>query len=205
MAPPHGQVIATNVEGEGHAGLFSEVSLYAETPIHRSTNFSVVAAPWTGQDPTSSQREWRGEATLSIKAAVLRTRMSAVSVQAGLAWRSDPKAGCGETGAEVRFLGGSSFGRHGRSFFNVEAAALSSGAHCSVGRFDLTAGYHASERWMGMAQVFTEGRRGSDKVLLGQVSLVRMQSESRGIQFGVRARLDDGEREPALVIAFWRR
>jgi len=185
--------------------MFTESSLYAETPIHRSTNFSVVATPWAGQDPTSSTHHWRGEATLGVKAAVLRTRMSAVSVQAGVAWRSDPKTGCGETGAELRLLAGSSFGKQGRSFFNVEAAALSSGAHCTVGRFDLTAGYHASDRWMGMAQVFTEGRRGSDVVLLGQVSLVRLQSESRGVQFGVRARLDDGEREPALVIAFWRR
>lgn len=165
----------------------------------------MVASPWYARDPADLEDGWRAEATLGVKAALMRGRRGAMAVQAGATWRSDPEPHCGEGGAELRWLGGLSLGRSGRGFVNVEAAERISEGGCEHQRVDVTVGYRPTARWLGMAQVFTESRSGASEALLGQVSLVRFHAEGRGIQLGVRARLDGETREPALVLAFWSR
>ncbi|HVZ98762.1 MAG TPA: hypothetical protein VG841_00455 [Caulobacterales bacterium] len=202
IAPPEGQQIWTNAVGENEAGVFSETSAYWEQPIEPRVAF--VAAPWYVNDPADAEHGWRAEATVGLKAALVRGRAGVMAVQAGATWRSDPERGCGEAGAELRWLGGLSLGPSGAGFLNVEAAERLASGGCPHQRLDVTLGYHAGPHWLGMAQVFTDARRGQE-ALQGQLTVVRINDQGRGVQFGVRARLDDGRPEPALVLAFWGR
>lgn len=204
IAPKEGQEIWTSAAGQDESGaLFSESALYLEAPT--SERWAVVVAPWVEQGETVSLEGWRAEATFALKHALMRNRHGAMAVQAGAVWRSDPSFGCGEAGAEARWMGGLSFGRSGRGFVNVEAAARLEEGGCWGERFDLTAGFRTGENWLAMAQVFTDAPRDGRTVLLGQASLVRFRSEGRGIQVGLRMRLDGEALEPALVLGFWGR
>lgn len=128
-----------------------------------------------------------------------------MAVQASAVWRAEPSRGCGEAGAELRVMGGMSFAQNGRAFVNVEAAARLEDGGCWGQRFDITAGYRPRENWLAMAQLFTDAPREGENVLLGQATLVRFGAEGRGVQFGLRARVDGEALEPAFVLAFWGR
>lgn len=186
---------------------YGESSLYIEAPVSPQT--SVIVAPWIQNGAGTGPDGWRADATFAVKRALLRTDNTAMAVQVGAIWRSDPDNGCGEGGAEVRWLGGRNFGERGQTFLNIELAARVLEGGCGSARIDVTAGYHHNERWMAMAQVFTDdpqwGEREGDQAMQAQLTLVRFSEEARGVQFGVRARLDNDDAEPMLVLAFWGR
>ncbi|MES1158466.1 MAG: hypothetical protein ABUL42_01085 [Terricaulis silvestris] len=187
--------------GENDGGEFEEASLYWEQPLTPRVAF--VATPWYAQDALDTDDGWRAEANVGLKAALMRGDHGAMAVEAGATWRSDPDRACGEGGAELRWLGGASFGHSGQAFVNLEAAERVSAGGCESQRFELTTGYHASDRWLAMAQVFTEQRADENDAVLGQITLVRFHAEGRGVQLGFRARLDGDDSEPSLVLAFW--
>ncbi|GAM99175.1 hypothetical protein U91I_02817 [alpha proteobacterium U9-1i] len=166
---------------------------------------SVVAAPWLEQGHGVGDDGWRAEATLALKTAILRDARSALAVQGGVVWNSWPNFGCAETGGELRLLAGRSFGATG--FINAEVAARTFEGDCGGERLDLTAGYRPHENWLAMGQVFMDAPReaGGGDTVKAQLSLVRFGRRERGIQIGLRARIDDGISEPAIVLGFWGR
>ena len=116
--------------------------------------------------------------------------------------RDEAHAIIGIQGDKGRILGGAS---RGRAFVNVEAAERGLSGGCGGERIDLTAGYRPGENWLGMAQLFWDGPREGEHTLRAQLTLVRFGNSGRGIQVGVRARIDGGEAEPALVLGLWGR
>ncbi len=202
IAPEGGQEIVTTVVGERNELRFYESAAYWEVPL--GVGDSVVAAPWLEQNYESFDG-WRAEATLGWKHAIRRDGGIVMAVQAGALWISHPPLGCSEGGAELRWLGGRAF--ENGAFLNAEAATRMLDGGCGGERLDLTAGARFADNWLAMGQVFIdmprEGR-GEDYVK-AQVSLVRFGESGRGIQLGVRARVDGGGAEPALVLGFWGR
>lgn len=201
IAPEGGQEIWTNVVGEREDATFYETSAYWELPVAEATSF--VAAPWIEQNYDSNDG-WRGEATLAVKQALYRGDQMAFAVQAGALWNSHPSDvdQCGEGGAELRFLVGSSLPAEG-AFVNLEAAARALGGGCESGRLDLSAGYRPSDDWLFMGQVFLDAPRDGEEAVKAQFTIVRFGDSGRGIQFGLRSRIDDGAQEAALVIGLW--
>jgi hypothetical protein len=180
---------------------YSEGSGYIEAPLNEDTSF--VVAPWI-ESNQYAENPWRAEATLSLKHAFYRSDENVLAFQAGALWISHPNEGCSEGGAEVRFLGGRS-ADEGRMFFNVEAAARALSGGCEGGRVDITAGYRPGENWLAMSQVFLDFPVEGDETVKAQLSVVRFGRSGRGVQVGVRARIDGGAPEPALVIGLWGR
>lgn len=199
IAPEDGQEIWTSVAGLRDEVSFFETSAYYEVPLNRRV--AVVAAPWIEQGADVGDEGWRGEAALALKTAIVRTDRAAMAIQGGVVWNSLPGFGCGETGVELRWLGGRSFGRTG--FVNLEAAGRAFEGDCGGQRLDLTAGFRPNEAWLAMGQVFMDAPRDGQSGVKAQFTLVRFGGEGRGVQFGVRARIDDGIAEPALVLGFW--
>lgn len=118
-----------------------------------------------------------------------------------MVWNSDPLAECAEAQAEVRWLGGRAIGQ--RSFANIEAAERAGDEGCGGERLDLTLGHRFEENWLGMAQVFVDAPRLGESSVKAQISLVHFGDTGRGLQVGLRARVDGESLEPALVLGFW--
>jgi hypothetical protein len=180
---------------------FLESSIYYEQPIHERV--SLVATPWVEQGADVGDDGWRAEAGVGLKAAILRDERSAVAVQGGVVWNSWPNFGCAETGAELRLLAGRSLGSSG--FVNAEYGRRVFEGDCGGERIDLTVGYRPGDGFLVMGQVFYDAALRSDETVKAQISLVRFGHEGRGVQIGLRARIDEGLTEPALVVAFWGR
>jgi hypothetical protein len=140
---------------------------------------------------------------VGVKRAIFRDESTVMALQAGAFWMSHPSEGCGEGGAEFRWLGGRSVGETG--FINLEAATRLLEGGCEGERVDLTLGYRPARNWLGMAQLFFEAPREGEESLKAQITLVRFGESGRGIQLGVRTRLDGGAQEPALVLGLWGR
>lgn len=190
----------TTVVGQRAKLNYFESSGYWEAPVGEAD--AIVLAPWVEQNSDSADG-WRGEATLAVKHALVRTHNAAMAVQAGALWVSHPHEGCGEGGVEARWLGGVSFG--GSGFANLEGATRTVEGGCGGERLELTTGYRPADNWLAMAQVFYDTGRDAEENLKGQLTLVRFGDSGRGVQVGVRARLDGDEPEPALVLGFWGR
>ena len=202
VAPEGGQWITSTVLGvREDETIYSEGSAYGEVPLNPDTSF--VVTPWV-ESNQYAENAWRAEAVIGVKHAFYRSDDNVLAVQAGALWISHPDEGCGEGGAEVRFLGGRSAGE-GRMFFNVEAAARTLSGGCEGGRIDLTAGYRPAENWLAMGQVFLDAPVEGDETVKAQITVVRFGRSGRGIQVGIRARIDGGAPEPALVIGLWGR
>jgi hypothetical protein len=135
----------------------------------------------------------------------MRAPRGAMAVQSGVVWRSDPGPGCSEAGAEARWLGGLSLGETGRGFVNLELAARVQEGGCFDQRLDLTAGYRPDRRWLAMAEIFVDAPDGGETEVQGQITFVRFGDDQKGVQFGVRTRLDGGAQETAFVLGFWGR
>jgi hypothetical protein len=200
IAPEGGQEIWTTAAGQRNELTFYESSAYWEAPL--DDNASIVAAPWLEQNYDTLEG-WRGEATLGLKRTVFRDGATVMAVQAGALWISHPPIGCGEGGAELRWLGGRSF--ENGAFLNAEIAMRALDGGCGGERLDLTAGFRPRENWLAMGQVFADLSRDGEESVRAQLSLVRFGESGRGIQIGVRARVDDAGQEPALVIGWWGR
>jgi hypothetical protein len=202
MAGDAGQEIVTQTAGRGENEAFYETSAYLESPIGEHAAF--VAAPWFREGANSGEDDWLGEAVIGFKAELDHSDHGAMALEAGALWRSHPKPGCGEGGAEVRWLGGRSFGKDDRGFANLEAAGDVQAGGCTGGRVDVTVGYRPNHHWLALANVFVDDARYGQTVVHAQLSLVRFEKGRTGIEVGVRARLDGDEREPALVLSVWR-
>lgn len=203
IAPKGGQEIWTNAAGQRDGVNVFETSAYYEIPTNDTV--AVVAAPWVEQADDLGDDGWRAEATLGLKTALIRNDRGAMALQAGAVWTSDPDRGCGEAGAELRWLGGVSFGPQGRGFLNLEAAGRVQDGGCPSQRFEFTAGYRPDQRWLAMGQVFLDAPREGDQAVKVQLSLVRFGTEGQALQFGIRTRLDGGASETAFVLGFWGR
>lgn len=167
-----------------------------------SDRWSVVVSPWVEQNYDTAEG-WRGEAVAGVKRAWTNEHGGALALQAGAFWDSHPAEGCSEGGGELRVLVGRNLGDH--VFVNAEAAERRLRGGCAGERLDLTIGYHVNDHWLGMAQVFVDAPSRGDDSVKAQLSLVRFGERQRGLQLGVRARLDGDDAEPALVLAFWGR
>lgn len=200
IAPKGGQEIWTNVAGQRNELTFFETSAYWEAPIGEQTSF--VATPWVEQNYDTLDG-WRAEATLGVKRALYRGERAVMALQGGALWISHPDPECSEGGAELRWLGGVSFGETG--FLNAEVATRALSGGCESERLDLTLGYRPWDNWLAMGQVFVDAPREGEESLRAQLTLVRFGESGRGIQVGLRARLDGGDAEPALVVGFWDR
>ncbi len=201
IAPEGGQEIWTNVAGVRSGMSYFESSGYLEAPVADDT--SIVAAPWAEQN-YDTQDGWRGEATLGVKRTIFRGGDAVMALQAGALWMSHPsESDCGEGGVELRWLGGRSFDSGG--FVNIEAAGRVLESGCEARRVDLTAGYRPTDNWLLMGQVFFDAPREAEESVKAQITFVRFGENGRGLQIGVRARVDGGEPEPALVIGLWGR
>ncbi len=88
---------------------------------------------------------------------------------------------------------------------NFELATRALDGGCEGERLDLTAGYRPNDDWLVMGQLFLDAPRDGDESVKAQFTLVRFGDDGRGIQIGVRARIDDGAQEPAIVIGLWGR
>ena len=200
IAPEGGQEIWTSIAGQRAELTFFESAAYWEVPL--GANNSVVATPWVEQNYDSVDG-WRGDAVLGLKHAVLRTESDIVAVQGGALWISHPADGCSEGGAEARVLAGRALGARG--FVNIEAAARALEGGCGGERLDLTAGYRPAGNWLALGQVFLDVPHEGEQTLKAQLTLVAFGQSGRAIQLGVRARIDGGDEEPALVLGFWGR
>lgn len=202
LAPEDGQEIWTNVTGLREGGVnFLETSAYYEFPVNE--RWAVVATPMLEQAYDVGNNGWRAEGTLALKAQVAHSDRAAMALQGGLAWNSWPGSGCGQMGMELRWLGGHSFGRTG--FVNVEAAGRAFEGGCAGQRLELAAGYRPRRPWLAIGQVFMDARETGDSTIKAQFTMVRFRSGDRGIQMGVRARIDEGLAEPAIVLGIWGR
>jgi hypothetical protein len=197
IAPDGGQGIATVAYGQDQEREFSQTDLYLELPVHE--HWSIVAHP---RYETASDTGWRADAVLGAKAAIARPG-AAAALQAAALWRSDPDIGCGESGGELRALGGLSHSiGEGSAFVNAEAALRMFAGGCLRERYELTAGYRPGERWLALSQAYVDADREGEAIIRAQTSLVRFFG-GHGLQLGVRVRLDGEEREPALLLGWW--
>ncbi len=201
VAPKEGQEIVSNAVGERNDTVVYESSTYWEMPFENG-DASVVLTPWV-ETNNDTWDGWRAEGTLGVKHVVYRDDENVVALQASALWISHPNEGCSEGGAEVRFLGGRSVGETG--FINIEAAARALSGGCEGGRLDITTGYRPHENWLALGQVFFDAPLDGDDTVRAQLSLVRFDKKGRGVQLGIRARIDGGAPEPTLVLAFWGR
>lgn len=191
------QEIWTNVAGEREGLRFYESSTYWEEPI--GDRAALVVSPWVEQNQTSAAG-WRAEALLGLKRGLIEHGRNVVAVQASGVWVSEPSGACDEGGGEVRLMGGRSFGETG--FANVEIARRALTGGCQGERLDISAGYRPADDWIAIGQVFVDRPVDGEDAVRGQISVVRFNEEGRGLQIGLRARLD-GESEAAVVIGFW--
>jgi hypothetical protein len=200
IAPEGGQEIWTNSFSARDESSVVETGVYWELPLSAQTSF--VAAPWveTNYDTPDG---WRAEAVVGLKYAIFRDDENVMALQVGALWVSHADPGCGEGGIEARWLGGRSFGRS--SFVNVEAATRAMENGCGGERLDVTAGYRPADNWLALGQVFVDAHRDADEAVKVQLSLVRFTERGYGMQLGLRARVDGGPQEPALVVGLWRR
>lgn len=205
LAPEGGQEIWTNVAGERDELSIYETSVYWEVPVGEKT--SVVATPWFEQNYDTIEG-WRGEAAVGVKRAVFRDDTFAAAVSGSAFWSSHPGEDCGEGGAEFRVMGGASREQAAGAFVNAEVAVQALAGGCQGLDAELTLGFRPTERWLVMGQVFLqdEDDEARDDLLRGQISVVRFgEDRSRGVQIGVRARLDGEDAEPAVVLGLWGR
>lgn len=202
IAPKGGQEIWTNVAGTRDEVSFYESSGYLEAPIGGQS--SLVIAPW-GEQNYDTIDGWKAEAIVGLKRVLFHDEEAQriMAVQVSGLWVSHPPDECGESGGEVRWLGGANLGETG--FVNVELGGRMLEGGCESARFDLTAGYRPRENWLALAQVFSDVPEGGEDAVRLQLSLVRFGDSGRGIQVGLRTRIDGGGGEPALVLGFWGR
>lgn len=198
IAPADGQHIWTSLVGQREELPYYEGSSYLEQPVAGGT---AVMMSWWMETNYDTEDGWRADATLGGKRTLFRDEDTVMALQAGALWISHPADGCGEGGAELRWLGGQSY--EGGAFLNVEAAARVLDGGCGGERIDVTGGRRFAENWLALGQVFFDAPHQGEDSVKAQLSLVRFGENGRGIQVGLRARIDGGAEEPAIVVGFW--
>jgi hypothetical protein len=162
----------------------------------------VVFTPWVEQNSDTADG-WRGEAAVGYKRGFSIGERSVAALQASALWVSHPDVDCGEGGLEVRGLAGRSIGQRG--FVNVEIASRRLEGGCGGERIDLTLGHRPGDDWLMLAQVFVDDAGGPREGVKAQLAIARFGSNGRGLQLGIRARLDGDDAEPAFTVSLWRR
>lgn len=198
LAPEGGQQIWSGAAGARDEVFFFEGSGYLEQPFARRT--SLIVAPWYEQNYDTLEG-WRAEAVVGVKRVVFRDERAVLALQAGALWMSHPSIECSEGGGEVRVLGGQAFASG--AFLNIEAASRVLSGGCGAERVDVTAGTRLASNWLALGQLFLDAPHDGEETVKAQLSLVRFFANGAGIQLGVRARVDGGAEEPALVLGFW--
>ncbi len=198
IAPVDGQHIWTSLVGQRDELYYYEGSSYWEAPVEDRTSITIS---WWMENNYETEDGWRADALIGVKRTLFRNENIVMAVQAGALWNSHPSDGCGEGGAEVRWLGGRSYANG--AFLNLEAAARMLDGGCGGERIDLTAGAPFAGNWLALGQVFLDAPHEGEETVKAQISLVRFGENGRGIQLGLRARVDGGPEEPALVLGFW--
>ena len=69
--------------------------------------------------------------------------------------------------------------------------------------YDGTTSVRDAENWLALGQVFFDAPHQGEDSVKAQLSVVRFGENGRGIQLGLRARIDGGAEEPAIVVGFW--
>lgn len=177
---------------------FFEGAVYWERPIESAT--SLVATTWSSSDPATPTLT-RHEIAAGVKRVVFDNDAWVLAAQGAAVWVSEALPECQEGGGEVRLLAGRSLAG-GRAFLNAEAAARDFSG-CGNLRFDLTGGIRPAQNWLALGQIFYDAPSEGDEVVRAQLSVVRFLDSGRGIQLGVRARIDGGEQEAAFVLGLW--
>lgn len=196
IAPVDGQQMITTAAGRREGLSYYETSEYFEGRV--TPNDSIVLSTWATQDQIG---EWRGEAIIGAKHTLTHSQHTVTAVQAGAIWISEPPSDCQEGGAEVRALAGVNLPHN--SFVNAEVAERVLSGGCTDQRAEITAGTHLGPHWLGLAQVFVDGPQYGDESVKLELSLVHFDKKGRGVQIGIRDRVDGGEDELALVVSFW--
>lgn len=94
--------------------------------------------------------------------------------------------------------------RGGRFFATGGIGARAQGHDCIHARYDLTLGVKPHSRVLGLAQVFVDDDLTFGETLKAQASVVAFERNGRGVQLGVRMRLDAGEFiEPTVLLSYW--
>lgn len=148
----------------------------------------------------------------------------AVSAQAGPLYGADAGGGCAGAGGEVRAGVGRSFGtglgrgverslgriagqarrlRSGAVFGALELAYRAQGG-CAHALREATIGYEPEHKWLLLGQAFEDRDLHGTETVKVQISAVRFR-RARGVQVGVRVRVDGADPEPAVIIGVWRR
>ncbi|KAF0180986.1 MAG: hypothetical protein IV086_17555 [Hyphomonadaceae bacterium] len=201
VAPNGDRTIVGAAYGETEEASTVETDLFIEAPLN--SRISVVANHWSQTVTTFEGTETGNESVLSGKYRLLRGDRSVVSVQGGVVWDSRASGECGEWGGEARLLVGAAT-RSGRVFVSGELGARTQGNDCVHARYDLTVGVKPHRRLLGLVQVFVDDDLIYGETLKAQASAVVFERNDRGVQLGVRMRLDAGEFiEPTILLSYW--
>jgi hypothetical protein len=142
------------------------------------------------------------ESLVALKALAHRGPRFAAAVQAGVTWRSEPDPECTPTGGEVRMMAGMS-SRGGGQFGNVEAAYREAGG-CAHARYEVTWGVRPRRDWLLLGQVFADDDLRFAETVKVQATAVRFTRKGRGLQLGVRLRVDGVDViEPTIIVGYW--
>ncbi len=201
VAPDGDRTIVGAAYGETEEASTVETVLFIEAPLN--ARVSVVANHWSQTVTTFDGTDTRNESVLAGKVRVLRGDRSVVSVQGGVVWDSRADGDCGEWGGEARLLAGAA-SRGGKYFVSGELGARAQGNDCIHARYDLTVGVKPHRRLLALAQVFVDDDLTYGETLKTQVSAVVFERNGRGVQLGLRMRLDAGEFiEPTILLSYW--
>jgi hypothetical protein len=191
------RAIASHAIGALDGSPFQEAGLHAELGWPRER----VAIVLDGYVRTSADHE-QTAASVLVKHSVLSRGRWALSTSAGPAFASGDL--CAGGGGEARGPLGRSIGRGARpnAFAAIELTAREV-IGCRALKGELTLGYQPGERWLLLAKSFSDQPRHGTDTLKVQISAVRLGAR-RGVEFGLRARVDGADPEPAFVVSIWR-
>lgn len=187
-----GRVLETGVTGEQGLGQ-GRVALVADT--------------WT-----RNGAENRSRVGLALKLQAHHGPRWAVAVQGGALYADGSAADdapptarpCVGPGGEGRIAIGRGQARGDRGAFAALELAYRAQGGCAAALTEATIGYKLEAKWLLLAQAFQDHDLHGTETVKVQVSAVRFR-RARGVQIGIRCRVDGAEAEPAVIIGVWRR
>lgn len=201
VAPDGDRTIVGAAYGETEEASIVETDLFIEAPLN--SRVSVVANHWSETVTTFIGSDTHNESVVAGKYRLLHGDRSVVSIQAGVLWDSRAVGDCGEWGGETRLLGGVA-SRGGHLFATAELGARVQGNDCIHARYDLTLGVKPHKRLLGLAQIFVDDDLTYGESFKAQASVVAFERNGRGVQLGVRVRIDGNDViEPTLLLSYW--
>lgn len=143
-----------------------------------------------------------GDGSILVKRAFGGVDGWAAALSAGAVYSA--YGGCVGQGGEARAALGRTFGpsRRPAGFASFEAAYRAAGG-CGGLKTEFTIGYRPEHKWLLLAKAYGDRAVHGTDTLKVQVSAVRF-GPRRGIELGVRVRVNGGDPEPALIASVWR-